>query len=217
MAFTCLEAIGAWLDPSRRSPPIHGPGERGLKLRLLLRRLGQVALDLGVDTGVVQGAGDDRDRDGSQLGAAPPDHLVAAAGSGTGTPRRRPGAARSAPRGCHRAPRRPSSCAGSSSRRRRSGARRRAGQAGGRASSARPGPGFVRWPTRRGRPPLGRPARSVAPVPLLAPWVTVVVVAQALPKPRLVLVEQPDPADPLGAFCTVEKAGAPEPTAAPTG
>src|SRR6266508_988345 len=45
------------------------PGERGLKLRVLPRRLGQLAVDLRVDTGVVQGAGDDRDRDGSQLGA----------------------------------------------------------------------------------------------------------------------------------------------------
>src|SRR6266542_1064959 len=49
-----------------------------------------------------------------------------------------------------------------------------------------------------------RPASSVAPVPLFAPWVTVVVVAEALPEARLVAVEQPDPADPLGALPEVQ-------------
>ena len=39
MAFTCLEAIGAWLDLSRRSPALE-PRRAGLKVRLLLRRLG---------------------------------------------------------------------------------------------------------------------------------------------------------------------------------
>ena len=60
--------------PSARSgrgrvAPIHQPRRAGMRVRLLLRRLGQLALDLRVDTGVVQRAGNDRARDGSQLGA----------------------------------------------------------------------------------------------------------------------------------------------------
>src|SRR5215216_2102479 len=47
-------------------------------------------------------------------------------------------------------------------------------------------------------------ATSIPPVALLAPRVTVVVVAQGLPEARLVVVEQPEPPDPLGALPEVE-------------
>src|SRR5215207_8239121 len=48
------------------------------------------------------------------------------------------------------------------------------------------------------------PSRSVAPEPLLAPGVAVVVVAEALPEARLVGVQQLDPADPLGALPQIQ-------------
>ena len=49
-----------------------------------------------------------------------------------------------------------------------------------------------------------RAARSVARVPLLEPWVAVVVVAVALPEARLVVVAQLQPAHPLRALPEVE-------------
>src|SRR5207253_10561446 len=48
------------------------------------------------------------------------------------------------------------------------------------------------------------PASSVAPVPLLAPWVSVVVVAQPLPEAGFVGLQELDPPDPLGALPEVE-------------
>src|SRR5207237_9738461 len=48
------------------------------------------------------------------------------------------------------------------------------------------------------------PHASVAPVPLLAPWVAVVVVADALPEPGLVLGAQLQAAHPLGALPEVK-------------
>src|SRR5207249_10233871 len=77
-------------------------------------------------------------------------------------------------------------------------------RAGGGARRARPGTEFARWPSPAapGRPP--RPARSVFPVPLLAPRVSVVVVAEALPETRLVLVDQLEPAHPLRALPQVQ-------------
>ncbi len=99
-------------------------------------------------------------------------------------------AARSAPPGRRPAPRRSSSCAGSSSRPARSAARRRAGRRGDRASRARRRPASARSESPRRPRPGSRPAtragagRSVALVPLLAPRVTVVVVAGGLPEAR---------------------------------
>src|ERR1700736_4034814 len=45
---------------------------------------------------------------------------------------------------------------------------------------------------------------SVSPVPLLAPWIAIVVVAVRLPEARLVLLHQSDAPDPLGALPEVE-------------
>src|SRR5215213_1216463 len=47
-------------------------------------------------------------------------------------------------------------------------------------------------------------ATSVPPVALLAPRVAVVMVAERLPEARLVVVEQPEPPDPLGALPEVD-------------
>src|SRR4029453_15796233 len=59
----------------------------------------------------------------------------------------------------------------------------------------------------RRRPPApagGRSAASVALIPLLAPRVAVDVVAERLPEARLVVLHEPQPADPLGRFPEVE-------------
>src|SRR5215471_18728358 len=58
--------------------------------------------------------------------------------------------------------------------------------------------------SRRASPRRSRPARSVAPVPLLAPWVPVIVIAEALPEAWLVLQPEGDAADPLGALPQVQ-------------
>ena len=77
-------------------------------------------------------------------------------------------------------------CAGRGSRPRRSAGRRRAGrrrwpgQPGTSSTSVR---GAVVSRARTGTT-RARPARSVAPVPLLAPWVSVVVVAERSPRSR---------------------------------
>src|SRR3954453_5715778 len=52
--------------------------------------------------------------------------------------------------------------------------------------------------------PRVRTATSVAGVPLLFPWVTVVVVPVGLPEPGLVIQAQLDPAHPLRALPEVE-------------
>src|SRR5215207_8558358 len=59
-------------------------------------------------------------------------------------------------------------------------------------------------PCQGPRPAPGRAASSVAPVPLLLPGVAVVVVAEALPEARLVLVQEPDATDPLGALPQIQ-------------
>src|SRR2546430_17476079 len=61
---------------------------------------------------------------------------------------------------------------------------------------------YVRSPARH-RPRV-RTARSVAGVPLLFPWVAVVVVAVGLPEPGLVVQAKFDPAHPLRALPEVE-------------
>src|SRR5215475_15146079 len=85
----------------------------------------------------------------------------------------------------------------SSTRRARSAARPRAGRPGARAIRGRRARSCARWRSRRGGPLPCPPARSVAPVPLLAPRVPVVVVAQALPEPRGVMVGQVDALKPF--------------------
>src|SRR5690349_11209780 len=90
-----------------------------------------------------------------------------------------------------------SSCAGRGTRPGRSGGRRHAARAGARASPARRAPGCAPSAspggTRRGSPP----ARSVALVPLLEPWVSVYVIAGRLPETRLVLLHHLQAVDPL--------------------
>src|SRR5215216_857725 len=66
-----------------------------------------------------------------------------------------------------------------------------------------------RWPVRavpsvHSFEPVMAACLSVAPEALLAPGVAVVVIAQALPEAGLVLVQQLNPADPLGALPEVQ-------------
>src|SRR5262249_60356889 len=63
------------------------------------------------------------------------------------------------------------------------------------------------WRARAPAPAVGEAAASaalVAPIPLFLPRITAVVVAVGLPEPGLVVVEELQPANPLGALPEVE-------------
>src|SRR6266571_3527341 len=104
--------------------------------------------------------------------------------SGTATPPRPQLAARLARSDPHRAARRANSCAPCCTRPPRSAGHRHAAQPAG--------------------PPAIPAGRLVALVPLLAPRVTVVVIAGGLPEARLILCKQLDAAHPLGRFPEVQ-------------
>src|SRR6266581_2168478 len=128
--------------------------------------------------------------------------------SGTATPPRPQLAARLARSDPHRAARRANSCAPCCTRPPRSAGHRHAAQPGARASQLRRARAWRRLGFLRGGQPAGPPAipagRLVALVPLLAPRVTVVVIAGGLPEARLILCKQLDAAHPLGRFPEVQ-------------
>src|SRR5512132_2309964 len=64
-----LNRIRTLSPPPRRSSP-HEPWRAGAEVASPTSTVGQLALDLRVDTGIVQGAGDERGRVGSQPGPA---------------------------------------------------------------------------------------------------------------------------------------------------
>ena len=86
-----------------------------------------------------------------------------------------------------RAPTRSSSCAAPGSRPRRSGGRRRADPPGARSTRRAQHEALDPRRLLDRLDDARRAARSVARVPLLEPWIAVVVVAVALPEARLVL------------------------------
>jgi hypothetical protein len=59
-------------------------------------------------------------------------------------------------------------------------------------------------PSVQGSEPVRHHLHLCRPEPLLEPGVAVVVVAEALPEARLVLVPQLDPTDPLGALPQIQ-------------
>src|SRR6185312_17061920 len=71
-------------------------------------------------------------------------------------------------------------------------------------SPARRGPAGAPVAFRPGSRAPRRCARSVVAVSLLAPWVSVVVVAEGLPEAGFVLLEQRQSTQPLGALPEVE-------------
>src|SRR5262245_21039546 len=82
--------------------------------------------------------------------------------------------------------------------------RPRAGPPGAPASPGSRARACARAASRPRPRPRWRPARSVARVPLFLPRLTVYVIAVGLPEPRLVLIEQAEPAHPFGALPEVE-------------
>src|SRR5262249_60832442 len=58
----------------------------------------------------------------------------------------------------------------------------------------------ARWWFHRAARQPGRPANSLARVPLFPPWTSIVVVSVPFPEPRFVVIQQRDAAYPLGAL-----------------
>src|SRR5713101_9476604 len=86
----------------------------------------------------------------------------------------------------------------------RSGGRRRAARPDAPASRALPGPAFVLARSRQSAGSLDPGARSVAAVPLLAPWVAIHVIAVGLPEAGLVLLHQLESAHPFRALPEIQ-------------
>src|SRR6266568_9303240 len=97
-----------------------------------------------------------------------------------------------------------SNCVPPGSRLARSGAHRRAVQPDDPASQALPRPAFLLARSRQPAWSLDPSARSVAAVPLLAPWVAVHVIAVGLPEAGLVLRHKLQSAHPLRALPEIE-------------